>query len=259
MQSRPADIVRFEVLSITTEGKLALCLSFCASLPFCQSWYGLTALTLLLAAACQAAGESPRSISRGIRPLVPIFLITIVWGAIGTSLGSTHGHAGAVVIDGTGALESLGAVARVVLFIGATSLAARSCPFEDANLAFLRILAPLEKTGISASDIALALGLALRFIPTLVEEGRSIRRSQLSRGACLTHGGLAARTAAWASLVAPLVAGSLRRSQRVGTSLRARCYRSQGRSILGGSQRKPGNPAIAALACLVPPLIAALS
>jgi energy-coupling factor transport system permease protein len=94
------------------------------------------------------------------------------------------------------------------------------------------LLAPLRWLRLPVDDFALMLLLALRFIPTFVEEVELLMKAQMARGAEFTHGALRERVQSLAALFVPLLRGALRRAAELATALEARGYEVEGRQTM---------------------------
>ena len=95
-----------------------------------------------------------------------------------------------------------------------------------------RLLAPLRWLRLPVDDFALMLLIALRFIPTLIEEVELLIKAQTSRGADYTHGSIRERLQSLVALFIPFIASTLRRAADLATALDARGYQTQGRPTL---------------------------
>ncbi|HEU5230027.1 MAG TPA: energy-coupling factor transporter transmembrane component T [Ktedonobacteraceae bacterium] len=91
------------------------------------------------------------------------------------------------------------------------------------------LLSPLRRIKLPVDDFALMVLLALRFIPTLVEEVEQLMKAQTSRGADLANGTIRERMQSLATMLVPLVQGALRRASDLSTALEARGYEVEGR------------------------------
>jgi energy-coupling factor transport system permease protein len=94
------------------------------------------------------------------------------------------------------------------------------------------LLTPLRWLRLPVDDFALMTLIALRFIPTLLEEIDLLVKAQLSRGADLAHGSLRARLQSLVALFIPFVQGTMRRAADLATALEARGYQVEGRQTL---------------------------
>jgi len=87
------------------------------------------------------------------------------------------------------------------------------------------LMRPLGKIGVLADEISMMMSIALRFIPTLMEETGKIRRAQMARGADFESGNLIARAKAMLPLLVPLFVSAFRRADELAMAMEARCYR----------------------------------
>jgi energy-coupling factor transport system permease protein len=88
-----------------------------------------------------------------------------------------------------------------------------------------RLLSPLSKIGFPAHEMAMMMSIALRFIPTLLEEADKIMKAQTARGADFESGNLMARAKAMIPLLVPLFVSAFRRADELALAMEARCYR----------------------------------
>ncbi len=119
-------------------------------------------------------------------------------------------------------------VMLVVLYISSMLLTMTTLPvalIEGMSL----LLAPLRHLRLPVDDFALMTLLALRFIPTLLDEANQLIKAQMARGASLTHGTVRERFQSLTMFFIPLVQGTLRRAGELSVALEARGYRADGR------------------------------
>jgi len=88
-----------------------------------------------------------------------------------------------------------------------------------------RLLKPLSKIGFPAHELAMMMSIALRFIPTLMEETDKIMKAQMARGADFESGNLINRAKAMLPLLVPLFVSAFRRADELAMAMEARCYR----------------------------------
>ena len=87
------------------------------------------------------------------------------------------------------------------------------------------MLSPLKAVGVPVHTFAMMMSIALRFIPTLVEETDKIMNAQKSRGADFSNGSLVDRAKALIPLLIPLFVSSFKRAEELATAMECRCYR----------------------------------
>ena len=102
------------------------------------------------------------------------------------------------------------------------TLTTSSIALTDAIEALLK---PLSKIGFPAHEMAMMMSIALRFIPTLVEETDKIMKAQQARGADFESGNLIGRARAMLPLLVPLFVSAFRRADELAMAMEARCYR----------------------------------
>ena len=195
---------------------------------------GYPALLLLLIVTLALAANSGKTFKHSLRGLRLILSLSAV--AVTVNLVSVKGTP---VVDygvlSHVSLEGLDTSARMVLRLVLLACTASLLTFTTTPFALTdgleRLLKPLNRVGISVSDLAMMMVIALRFMPVIVEEaGRLIReQAQLSNDS--TAGSLLRSLRSYPPLLMPLFAGVVRRADAMATAMEARCYRgSRGRT-----------------------------
>ena len=96
-----------------------------------------------------------------------------------------------------------------------------------------RLMSPLAKIGFPAHETAMMMSIALRFIPTLMEEADRIMKAQAARGAGFSGGGLIKKAKAVIPIIIPLFVSAIRRAEELAMAMTARCYHGgEGRTRL---------------------------
>ena len=110
-----------------------------------------------------------------------------------------------------------------------------------------RLLNPLRIVGVPAHELAMMMTIALRFIPTLLEETDKIMKAQMARGADFESGGLVNRAKSMIPILVPLFVSAFRRADELAVAMEARCYRGgQGRTRLRQLRFGPADAVVAA-------------
>jgi energy-coupling factor transport system permease protein len=117
----------------------------------------------------------------------------------------------------------------VFLITGASLLTLTTSPIALTD-GIEKLLNPFKKIGMPAHELAMMMTIALRFIPTLLEETDKIMKAQMARGADFETGNLINRAKAMVPLLVPLFISAFRRADELALAMEARCYR-------GGEQR----------------------
>lgn len=169
------------------------------------------------------SGCMARSFSSILRPLLPILLLTAFAQVCAQQQGMTVISVGAFRVT----LEGLWATARMVAVLFSIMVASISfmrCTTVDELVVVVRwMLSPFRVLGLRSDSFVLALIVAIRFVPVLVEDAERLRWAHLSRGACF-DGGLRVSLESYMRLFGPLVRGAFRRADRLAVSCLARCF-----------------------------------
>jgi biotin transport system permease protein/energy-coupling factor transport system permease protein len=187
---------------------------------------GLSLITLFLLSLIPLSALSLSRILRALRPAV-LFLLLLFF----VHLLFTRGHPippfPSWVFGPTyeGLLKGMGVCWEFALLLVSASLLTMTTTPEDLINGIERLLRPLKIFRIPSHDIAMMVGIALRFLPTLLEDMARIREAQIARGACFGSGSLLRRARAAVTLVLPLILGSLRRVDDLAAAMEARAYR----------------------------------
>ncbi len=164
---------------------------------------------------------------RGIKPIVFILIFTSL-----INLFMTVGESEPLVkfwiikIYKEGIIRAVFMSLRVIILIIGTSmfLTYTTSPISLTD-GIESLLKPLKKIGIPVHLFAMMMTIALRFIPTLVEETEKIMNAQKSRGADFSNGSLIKRAKALIPLLVPLFVSSFKRAEELATAMECRCYR----------------------------------
>ena len=161
---------------------------------------------------------------RGMRFLWIFLIISLVLQAI-TYPGEALWEWGFISISREGVLLGLRLIYRLVLLVLAAMLLTMTTTPVNLTGAMERLLQPLKRLGVPVHELSMMMTIALRFVPTLLEEAEVVMKAQQARGGSLTMGSLEKRLGAAIALLVPLLAGSLRRAEELAIAMEARCYR----------------------------------
>lgn len=161
---------------------------------------------------------------RGMRILWLILVISLILQALSYP-GEEIWRWKMLSISREGLEQGAKMIFRLGLLILSTMLLTMTTTPVNLTGAMERLLAPLKKLGIPAHELAMMMTIALRFVPTLLEEAEAITKSQQARGGSIASGKFNQRLKASIALLVPLLASSLRRADELATAMEARCYR----------------------------------
>ena len=184
-------------------------------------------LTLITVAVISLSRINFRVIMKSIKPIVFILLFTSL-----INLFMTKGEGEPLIslwvleIYEEGIARAILMSLRVILLIVGSSvlLTYTTSPISLTD-GIEALLSPLKKINLPVHTFAMMMSIALRFIPTLVEETEKIMNAQKSRGADFTSGSLAKRAKALIPILVPLFVSSFKRAEELATAMECRCYR----------------------------------
>ena len=166
----------------------------------------------------------PRAILRGLRPVFIIIILTVILNIFFISGETVIFQFHFIVITQEGALTAVFMAARLIMLIISTFLLTYTTSPIALTDGLERMLNPLKKIRLPVHEFAMMMSIALRFIPTLIEETDKIMSAQKSRGADFETGGLIKRAKAILPLIVPLFISAFRRADELATAMESRCY-----------------------------------
>ena len=157
--------------------------------------------------------------------LLFIIIFTAVLNLFMTPGGKTLWKFAMLTITSIGVSRAVLIVVRLILLIvGASLLTYTTSPIQLTD-GLEKLLSPLKKVHAPIHELAMMMSLALRFIPTLVEETDKIMSAQRARGADFDSGGLMHRVKALVPILVPLFVSAFRRADELATAMECRLYR----------------------------------
>jgi energy-coupling factor transport system permease protein len=140
---------------------------------------------------------------------------------------------GPISITKEGISQSVFMALRLILLIVGTSLLTLTTSPIALTDGIESLLSPFRKIGLPSHELAMMMTIALRFIPTLLEETDKIMKAQMARGADFESGNILNRAKSLVPLLVPLFINAFRRADELATAMEARCYRGgEGRTRL---------------------------
>ena len=193
------------------------------------------ALSIVWLAVLYTMAKIPvRLIVKSLKPIVPIILFTCILNLFFvTGKGEPLLHIGFLRIYAEGVRYAVLMAVRVVTLIAGTSLLTYTTSPIVLTDAIERLLYPFSKLHMPVHELAMMMTIALRFIPTLVEETDKIMNAQKARGAMLDSGTLKERIHAMIPILIPLFISAFRRADELAMAMECRCYHGgEGRTRL---------------------------
>jgi len=203
--------------------KILATLLYIVALFVVKDFTGFIAAFVLLEAVIILSKVPRKYIWRGLRPVLIIIGFTIavnmfmIKGDIIWQLGFLH-----ITRQGLRTADFM-AVRLVLLIIGSTMLTLTTRPIGLTD-GIEALLSPFKKIGLPAHELAMMMTIALRFIPTLLEETDKIIKAQQARGADFESGNILRRAKALLPILVPLFISAFRIAQDLAMAMEARCY-----------------------------------
>ncbi len=204
--------------------KLLLTLAFIVMVFLPQNWFGLAVAVLFLVMSAAVSRLPVRLLWRSIKPILPLILFTSLINIFYLQDGATLVKWWIIHITADGVATAVFIAIRIVCLIMGTSLLTYTTSPTALTDALERILYPLTFLHIKVHTLAMMMTIALRFVPTLMDETDKIMSAQKARGADLETGNLVQRVKALLPVLIPLFVSSFRHAIELATAMECRCY-----------------------------------
>jgi len=213
--------------------KLLLTIAFIVAVFLAKSWVGYLILFAFVVLSARLANVPLKMLFRGLKPLRMILIITFLLNLFFTSGDTVWVSFWIIRITKEGVLQALFYSLRLVfLVVGTSLLTLTTSPVALAD-AMEILLGPLKKIHFPVHELAMMMTIALRFVPTLLEEADKIMKAQMARGADFESGNLISRAKAMVPLLVPLFVSAFRRASDLAMAMESRCYHGgEGRTRL---------------------------
>ncbi len=171
-----------------------------------------------------------KKVLNGLKPILFLVMLTVILHIFMTRGGEVLFQWKFIRIESEGLYTGTFMASRILLLIMFTSLLTLTTSPLKLTDGIEYILKPLKKIGVPASEISMMMTIALRFIPTLMEEAEKIMKAQMARGADFESGNLIQRAKNLIPLLVPLFISAFRRADELALAMESRCYQ-------GGKER----------------------
>ena len=214
--------------------KLVLTIAYIAVLFAASNPLGLALSVLFLMGMYLVAQIPLKMIGRSLKPILPIILFTAVLNVFFVSgEGEPLFHWSFISIYAEGVRYAVIMGVRVAALIAGTSLLTYTTSPIVLTDAIESLLRPLQKLHFPVHELAMMMTIALRFIPTLIDETEKIMNAQKARGAKLDNGKFTERIQALIPILIPLFISAFRRADELAMAMECRCYHGgEGRTRL---------------------------
>ena len=204
--------------------KLVITLLYIVSLFLIKSFIGYAFVIIALAIVIKVSKVPFKFMVKGLKSLVFIIIFTALINVFTVKGGETLVTFWKLSITTEGVFFAIKMALRIILLIiGSSLLTLTTTPIKLTD-GIEALLKPLSKIGVPAHDIAMMMTIALRFIPTLLDETDKIIKAQQARGADFDTGKLRDKARALVPILVPLFISAFRRADELAMAMESRCY-----------------------------------
>ena len=236
---------------LDARSKVIVTMLYMIALFVARGWCSYAFLTFVFVFAVAVARIPISSLIRGMKLIIFFVLLTMVMNAFftpGETLWSWRSFK--LTREGLNLGAAMGL--RLLLLVSFASLLTLTTEPLALTDGLEKLLKPARRIGVPAHEIAMMMSIALRFIPTILEEFDRIVLAQRARGADIAQGNIAKRLAAMMPLLVPLFVAAFRRAEELAQAMEAKCYRGgEGRSRWRQSRWRAWDTAYTALFTMI--------
>ena len=187
-------------------------------------WYGYGIIAVVILFVIHLSKIKLKVIFKAFKPMIFMMCFLLVINVLSVKEGTLLLDLGFLEIYSKAIIDTLYIIVRLLLMIMITTILTMTTKPLDLTLGIEYLLTPFKKIGVPAHEIAMIISIALRFIPTIIEETMRIMNSQKSRGVDFEEGKLKEKISAIISLIVPLFSVSLLRADELANAMEARGY-----------------------------------
>ena len=204
--------------------KLIFLIVYIVALFLAVSWVSYGVMALFLVGCIAISGVPLKSFIKGMKPLVLILVFTAVLNLFFTQGETVLLSFWIITITMEGLVRAIFMLARILMLITGTFLLTYTTSPISLTDGLESLLGPLKKIKVPVHELSMMMCIALRFIPTLIEETDKIMSAQKARGADFETGKLMQRVKALVPILVPLFISAFRRADELATAMECRCY-----------------------------------
>lgn len=229
--------------------KILAVLLYMIALFVVNNFWGLGAMLLLSVVVILISKIPLRFFFRGIKAIAFIVLLTVALQMFMTP-GEALWQWGFLTITKEGIRQAIFMGTRLLLLVSLTSILTLTTTPISLTDGIENLLKPFQRFGMPAHELAMMMTIALRFIPTLVEETEKIMQAQAARGADFESGNLVERAKAMIPLLVPLFLNAFKRADELAMAMEARCYHGGENCTRLKALKYGGRDAVTGVLCL---------
>ena len=204
--------------------KLIMLVVYIVALFMATGWTAYGVLFIALVWVIKVSTIPVKSILKGMKPLVVILIFTGLLNLFFTQEGKLLVDFWIIQIYSGGLSRAAMMVTRILMLITCTFLLTYTTSPIALTDGLEALMNPLKKVGVPVHELSMMMCIALRFIPTLIEETDKIMCAQKARGADFENGSLMDRAKALIPILVPLFISAFRRADELATAMECRCY-----------------------------------
>ena len=204
--------------------KLIVLVVYMVTLFVASGWVSYGVLLLFLLAVIKISSIPGKSIVRGMKPLVMILVFTGILNLFFTKEGRVLVDFWGITITTGGAERAAFMLVRILMLVTATFLLTYTTSPISLTDGLESLMNPLKVIKVPVHELSMMMCIALRFIPTLIEETDKIMNAQKARGADFENGSIIDRAKALIPVLVPLFISAFRRADELATAMECRCY-----------------------------------
>ena len=204
--------------------KLIMLIVYIVALFVAVSWISYAVMLAFLIGCIAISQIPPKSIVRGMKPMVVILLFTAILNLFMTQGETVLISFWIITITLEGVVRAVLMMVRILMLITGTFLMTYTTSPIALTDGLESLLSPLKVLRLPVHELAMMMCIALRFIPTLIEETDKIMSAQKARGADFETGSLMDRVKALVPILIPLFVSAFRRADELATAMECRCY-----------------------------------
>ena len=212
--------------------KLFGTLVFIVMLFVVNNFIGFGLMALYLFVVVKMSRIPFRKVIKGVRGIIILLIISALLNIFFTPGKHEVAHWWIFTITSEGLVRSAYLVVRLVLLVLSTSVMTLTTKPNDLSDGLEKALGFLKVIRVPVHEIAMIMSLALRFIPTLMEETERIKKAQMARGADFESGNMLKRAKSLIPILIPLFVSSIKRAVNLAQAMEARCYNGGNRTKL---------------------------
>jgi len=205
--------------------KILISILFIIDLFLVNNFIGYLYVLIFILFTILIANLSLKYIYNGLKPILVLLLITAILNIFMTTGKNLIWSWGFINVYKEGLIIAAFMIIRLVFLIMGTSILTLTTSPIELTDGIESLLNPFKRIGVPAHELAMMMTIALRFIPTLIDETDKIMKAQMARGADFESGNLISRAKSLIPILVPLFISSFRRADELAMAMESRCYK----------------------------------